>query len=225
MRSEMRLRRGTTAQREAYTPLESELIHDTDTDTVWIGDGSTAGGLFIGPYRNFVPGNKSGTYAWATYFGGLFAFNITAANILAYVPILIAQPCTLDRLGIQAWTAGAAGNNARIGLYANEDGRPKDLIVDGGEVDVSTSGIKLVTISEKVVPGTYWIAVVFEVTGGAQYVLQDAATIQGVNNWTGTSAKNVSSYYHAHTYGALPSTAGTLTEGTGNALLPFVRIA
>lgn len=42
------LRRGTTSQRTAITPLEGELIFDTTTKLVYCGDGSTAGGVLQG---------------------------------------------------------------------------------------------------------------------------------------------------------------------------------
>jgi hypothetical protein len=40
----LRLRRGTDAERLTITPLEGELIYTTDTEKLYIGDGSTAGG-------------------------------------------------------------------------------------------------------------------------------------------------------------------------------------
>lgn len=40
----LRLRRGTDAERLAITPLEGELIYTTDTEKLFIGDGTTAGG-------------------------------------------------------------------------------------------------------------------------------------------------------------------------------------
>jgi hypothetical protein len=42
------LRRGTTAEREAYTPVEGEIIFDTTEDRAYAGDGTTAGGIPIG---------------------------------------------------------------------------------------------------------------------------------------------------------------------------------
>ena len=41
------LRRGTTAEREAYTPLQGEIIFDTTTNHLYAGDGSTQGGLSV----------------------------------------------------------------------------------------------------------------------------------------------------------------------------------
>lgn len=45
----LQLRRGTEAERSGVTFAEGELVYVTDTDELWIGDGSTAGG--IGPFR------------------------------------------------------------------------------------------------------------------------------------------------------------------------------
>lgn len=43
----LRLRRGTDVERLAITPLEGELVYTTDTKKVYIGDGSTTGGVPI----------------------------------------------------------------------------------------------------------------------------------------------------------------------------------
>lgn len=43
----LRLRRGTEAERLSITPLEGELIYATDTQRLYIGDGTTLGGVAI----------------------------------------------------------------------------------------------------------------------------------------------------------------------------------
>lgn len=43
----LRLRRGTDAQRLLITPLEGELIYTTDTKRLYIGDGTTLGGVGV----------------------------------------------------------------------------------------------------------------------------------------------------------------------------------
>ncbi len=40
----LQIRRGTTAQRLAITPIPGELIYDTTTGQIFVGDGTTAGG-------------------------------------------------------------------------------------------------------------------------------------------------------------------------------------
>ena len=59
----LRLRRGTDAQRALITPLDGELIYTTDTKKLYVGDGTTAGGLavdtagtFLGAYPEMVKG-------------------------------------------------------------------------------------------------------------------------------------------------------------------------
>lgn len=57
-------RRGSTATRVALTPLASELYFDTDTEELYIGDGSTAGGILVGG------GSSPSATAWAFYRAG-----------------------------------------------------------------------------------------------------------------------------------------------------------
>lgn len=47
--SNFRMTRGTTAQRTALTLSEGALVYDTDLDQVFVGDGTTAGGVLICP--------------------------------------------------------------------------------------------------------------------------------------------------------------------------------
>lgn len=43
----LRLRRGTDAERQLITPAQGELIYTTDTKALYIGDGTTAGGIVV----------------------------------------------------------------------------------------------------------------------------------------------------------------------------------
>ena len=43
----LRLRRGTDAERQTLTPLEGELIYVTDSRSLYVGDGTTVGGVLI----------------------------------------------------------------------------------------------------------------------------------------------------------------------------------
>jgi hypothetical protein len=45
----LRLRRGTDAERGTITPLSGELIYTTDTKKLYAGDGTTVGGVLVGP--------------------------------------------------------------------------------------------------------------------------------------------------------------------------------
>jgi hypothetical protein len=43
-RGSILVRRGPTADRQAFTPLNGEVIYDTENDQLYIGDGVTGGG-------------------------------------------------------------------------------------------------------------------------------------------------------------------------------------
>ena len=43
----LRIKRGTTSARTGFTPVEAELIYDTNTKEVYVGDGSTQGGIAV----------------------------------------------------------------------------------------------------------------------------------------------------------------------------------
>lgn len=45
----LKLRRGTDAERQTIIPLQGELIYTTDTKKLYVGDGSTEGGVLVGP--------------------------------------------------------------------------------------------------------------------------------------------------------------------------------
>jgi hypothetical protein len=45
----LKLRKGTDAERLLITPASGELIYTTDTKQIFVGDGTTAGGVFVGP--------------------------------------------------------------------------------------------------------------------------------------------------------------------------------
>ena len=50
----LRLRRGTDAQRALITPLDGELVYTTDTKKLYVGDGTTAGGIAVDTAGTFL---------------------------------------------------------------------------------------------------------------------------------------------------------------------------
>jgi len=46
----LKLRRGLNSERLMITPAEGELIYTTDTKLVYVGDGNTVGGTFVGSF-------------------------------------------------------------------------------------------------------------------------------------------------------------------------------
>jgi hypothetical protein len=48
MSQKIQIRRGLESERASVTPDTGELLYTTDLYEIWVGDGSTVGGLFIG---------------------------------------------------------------------------------------------------------------------------------------------------------------------------------
>jgi len=76
------------------------------------------------------------------------------ANRLYLISSFFLFPRKIAQLGIDVKTLDAAATNTRAGIYtANPDGSPGDLLVDTGNIDVSTTGIKLVSAASWVAGG------------------------------------------------------------------------
>ena len=65
----LQLRRGTDAERKLATFSVGEIIYTTDTKKVFVGDGTTVGGKFVGGLA------ESGLRAVTTFQGGQFVTN------------------------------------------------------------------------------------------------------------------------------------------------------
>ena len=65
----LRIRRGTNSERLTIVPLEGELIYTTDTRELFIGDGSTLGGVGFLQIAQVVTSSQSNVVANITTFG------------------------------------------------------------------------------------------------------------------------------------------------------------
>jgi hypothetical protein len=135
-----------------------------------------------------------------------------AAGRLYAVPIEIPTPTTFTKIGINV-TTGATGSPvmARLGIYKDQKGVPGALVVDAGEVDVTTVAAVEATIS-KTLFGRYWLAVIFESASSLQITLQSSAsTLVGEYGAEGpVGGANV--LRPTVTYGPPPSTYPTVTS-------------
>lgn len=80
-----------------------------------------------------------------------------------YMPSLLRIASPAVNLQINVTTPGAAGTVARLGIYAVlENGYIGPLLATTGDIDVSTTGLKVATLSAPVTlpPGWYYLALV-----------------------------------------------------------------
>jgi hypothetical protein len=117
----LQIRRGPTADRLANVPLAGELVYDTTTGSVFVGNGSAAGGL---PVTNFSVGDARTTTAKMFLGESLSDNSVHSGVTFAYVgdrlQLTIAQDLS-NYIGLIVADQGFKGN-----LWADDSG----VIVD-----------------------------------------------------------------------------------------------
>jgi len=96
----LQIRRGTTAQRLAITPLTGELIHDTTTGQLFVGNGATAGGVTTtGISLEDAQDTAASLFSTGSHSGITFAYNDAAGRIDATVTVAATGPFDGDLTG------------------------------------------------------------------------------------------------------------------------------
>ena len=219
----------TSTQRTALTAVVGMLIYNSTLgyveiyDGAWKAIGSEYGDATFPTLTNYnahVADLDAHTRdMWQVYRTGYYfnpvgigradGSNAPGANVVASCLFRIARPITVDRIAVAIETAGAGGDNMRLGIYndASGDNTPSaaTLLVDGGEVDVSTTGLKAVTISQALVRGDYWVVAASEGAGAKIASTTHGIGLSGTLGSTGLYPSN--SFEQALTYPAsLPAT-------------------
>jgi len=152
-----------------------------------------------------------------------------AADMLFGYPLLIVRDITIDRIAINVRTAAAEGDKvARLGIYKNGTNLlPGDLLLDAGTVNISSTGVKTITINQALAKGIYHLAHICNfvynpwVQRSYHYSSKPSLGIHPTNfciNWQG--------WNKAQGYGALPNPFSTdATLYTGFIPLIALRIA
>ncbi len=152
--------RSTEANRTGATPAAGEPLWTTDEEKLFIGDGSTAGGIQVGGQRNFMPGHSASRRYFPANVLAAGAGAAGAANFVAFVPFCVGQPTTFTGIGVNVTAAGAT--TVRLGIYSNSGSQPGSLILDAGTVSITTTGQKTASISQSLTAGWYWLACHFD---------------------------------------------------------------
>jgi hypothetical protein len=137
---------------------------------------------------------------------------LTANRIYAH-PFIVAKTITIDRIAVNCTTL-ISGGGLRLGIYSDNNGEPGALLLDAGAVSTAATGVKTISISQQLTAGLYWLAAASSHATHAFRVPAIAATVNifGVASTLPTGVGT--HFYGSHTYGALPSTFPSPTEGT-----------
>lgn len=125
------------------------------------------------------------------------------------VPIYVSNPGVYDRIAIRVQANATVSSVVRLGLYADNNGVPGDLILDAGTVDASSLGAKDLTINVTLPIGWVWLtSVVQGVQGpGIMRFLNTTPRIP-VTDALNTIAQVAVCYIRDSVSGALPTPAG-----------------
>jgi Major tropism determinant N-terminal domain len=96
----LQIRRGTTAQRLAITPIPGELIYDTTTGQIFVGNGTTAGGATTtGVSLEDAADAAAALFTSGSHTGIAFTYNDIAGRIDATITATAVGPFEGDLTG------------------------------------------------------------------------------------------------------------------------------
>lgn len=221
----LRLKRGDSTDRLNYTPLEGELILDTDTQQLFIGDGVTAGGnavvagnanvTIVSNYSNanvagFLPvygGNITANVITANSVTGVVLSNVPAGNLTGTIPSVVLGNST-TYVGTTAIPLNRSSAVQDLtGVSSVQNGNSNVAIVANGNVTINAvGGTRLTAFSTGVdVTGT------FSVSGNA--------TVNGLTSNTTASVTGNLTAGNLVTAGRVVATGNVLGDHfVGNAI-------
>jgi len=132
---------------------------------------------------------------------------------------LLAPGLLVDRIGINV-TVGAAGG-CRLGLYANDRGKPGKLIVDAGAVDTSAAALVEATFAALRLPNDWvWLSSIFEGAPTVSVGTGANPQVLGATSFTGV-AKGLNA---VQAYGAMPANAAAAPTVATASTTPLIGV-
>lgn len=166
------------------------------------------------------PALKSGYYVRP--LGALNGTSMVALRCY-FVPLAIERAISIDRIGTYISGGGGVGTVIRFMVYADSNGVPDALLVDGGTVNANSTGPAEVTVNTALSVGKVWIAMVSDGTPSVSAFQFGGAV--GADDLTEVTNTGKSCYQATLASTAAPSPAPAVSHGTLTPPLPAVRVA
>ncbi len=146
---------------------------------------------------------------------------ILVADTIYFYPFSIPRTRTYDRIMFELTTVAAGGKIGRLGIYLSSDAHiPTTLIDDTGTVAVdSGTDIKLITISEQLTKGNYFLSFVSDGAPIVRWVLPVNSFLGGTVDPSGSFDGAMIAGYSKASVGA-----GALADPAVTGLTKLVRI-
>ncbi len=167
---------------------------------------------------------EAGQYFMLPDTSATAASTITVATLYLF-PFVAWQSLTIDRIGFEITTAGAAGALARAAIYARDPatGAAGALVLDSGTTAADSTGVKNLTVSTALTAGLYWVGVVAQNSGSnpsARLFQQGTFCVPLPYGTSAPSSSDMQFFRGALTYtgvtGALPSSLAATSWGLGD---------
>lgn len=100
----------------------------------------------------------SGRYYRHSGITGGSSTSVPTLGNVSYVPFEVGKVTTFSAICIEVTTAGTLGNTLQMGIYTDDGGGPKDLILATAPQDATVVTTIEVPINKKLNPGLYWLA-------------------------------------------------------------------
>lgn len=178
---------------------------------------------------DFLGFKRTGNYYGPFLSGGAQTTQgIASANSLRAFPFFVPKTAKFDRIAIRVTTAGTGTTpRARLGIY-DDNGNvfPNKLVLDAGEVNVSTTGVKELTINVTLQTGKlYWLVLIGQDTTSlvvAATAIGDIFPIVGYES--DLSGTPLSGWAVTQTYGVLPATYPTGSPVSWTLSVPLIAL-
>jgi len=140
------------------------------------------------------------------------------ANVLRAMYYPIFRKMRFDRVAFYVAGAGGTGARIRLGIYDDDNFKPKSLLDDFGEIDASSAGMKSIDIDITLDIGRYWLCTISN-----DSTIDWSCCNEYFPLWIDSSdiRRAIGHYYASYPYGALPS---TFPSGKYSGIFYFVHL-
>lgn len=148
----------------------------------------------------------------------------TVGNMLA-VPFPVNRAVTVNKIGVEVTGTGAS-STIRLGIYADADDAPGDLVLDAGTIDGTSATYQEISISQALGVGRVWLAACAQGSNtvtlrGARYVSTAGIPSSGYAPYSSYALRQSGTT----TAGAFPASAPTFDDVRGTAPRIFLAVA
>jgi len=199
--------------------IQPTLVSGTDIKTIngssvlGSGDLTISGGGASGIHSIFLPGSSWNVETSNNLTGGAVGAYTTQSGQMTYVPYVPNNNITSTTLAFNCSNA-IATSKAKLCIYShNGVNQPNAKLYESAEIDLSTSGLKTITVSFNFVKGTiYWFGILSNIFNSQ---ISGMTTSQGGLHIGWIGASSVLSWTQTSiTYPNAPATATLNSFGT-----------